>query len=394
MTTLEQTDLIDQARRLGEFAGSLDAQADMDCHLDDAVIEKIKESGLISIVRSRRLGGMEASPTTYIQALEAIAEGSGSAAWVMQVLTIHEWFMSYTSPQLQEEVYGANPHAVVVDAVAPVGIVTPTEGGFQLSGTWRYVSGINWADWAAVGGVTTLEEGAGTPEPCLFFVPKSDLTIEYDWNPIGLRGSASNTVRVEDQFVPIHRVFPIGRVAATGEPAGERLDVGDLYQGPFAPMLCTAIFPITIGLARNALREFRAHTQARVRPYEAGAEQRQNPSAQITLADATARIDAMHALAMQYAGQLEQYASERRTVLSVEERERLFAWRGLIANTCAEVIEGLYRAAGASALFPGHPLERIFRDIHAATVHVSLLYGDAMINYGRSMFGGPGHPMF
>ncbi len=256
------------------------------------------------------------------------------------------------------------------------------------------MSGIEWADWAAVGAVAVLPDGAGTPEPCLFFVPRADFDVVDEWHSLGLRGSASNTVVVEDVFVPNHRVFPIGRVAATGQPAADTTDDGPLYSVPFGPMLTLCIFPVVIGLAYRALREFRTWTEARVRPYEAGAEQRQNPASQIATAEASARVDAAYALALQYTALLERFGAEKRMTISLEMRERLFAWRGLIATTCTEVVADLYRAAGASALFPGHPLERVFRDVHAANMHASLLYGDAMINYGRSMYGQPGHPMF
>jgi|TARA_B100001146_G_scaffold221972_1_gene233450 hypothetical protein len=85
----------------------------------------MKSSGLISVIRSRRLGGHESDPTTYLEVLRTTAEGSGSAAWVLQVFTIHEWFMSYVGSQLQEDVYGVNPDAIVVDSVPPSALPPP-----------------------------------------------------------------------------------------------------------------------------------------------------------------------------------------------------------------------------------------------------------------------------
>jgi alkylation response protein AidB-like acyl-CoA dehydrogenase len=392
--TLERADLMARAAAFGEFADRFSDQADRDRRLPDVVIEEFMRTGLLRMIRSERLGGYEVSPTTYCEVLREIATHSAAAAWVAQVLTMHEWFMSYTDPRLQADVWGDNPDAVVVDAFAPSTNVTEVDGGYLLTGQWKFVSGVMWSDWAALGAIAVVPGGDGTPEPCLMFVPRSAFTIIDDWDPIGLRGTASNSVVGEDMFVPTYRAFPVARVAGTGEPCAERLDDGLLYHVPWSPMLSASIFPASIGIAQRALADFQAWTEKRLRPFEAGAEQRQNPSAQIVLAECSCQIDAAHALALRMTGEIEQYAREGRGVLTPLERARLFAWRGHISRTCAEVVDKLYREAGAHALFPSHPLHRSFRDVHAATAHASLSSADAMMSYGRTLFGGAGHPMF
>lgn len=394
MATTVREDFIATAAKLGDFAAEYDDQADRERRLSPLVVEEMFRSGLTRLVRSKRLGGHEVPVSDYVEVLREVSSHSGSAGWVLQVMTIHEWFMSYTHPELQADVYGADPEAVVVDAVPPVGDAKPAAGGFELSGRWRFVSGVEWSTWAAVGAVAVLPDGPGTPEPCLFFVPRREFSIVDEWDTLGLRGTASNTVVVDSVFVPTHRVFPVGRVAATGEPVAERLDDGPLFHVPWGPMLCASIFPASIGIAQHALAEFRNWTEQRVRPYEAGAAQRENPYTQILLAESATRLDAVQALATRYAAELDRRGSDRRTVLTPEERARLFAWRGYISQTSSEIVDRLFRESGGNAQFATHPLHRLFRDSHAAASHASLLTGDSMLSYARAMFGGPGHPMF
>lgn len=395
MTTISpRADLMAAATAFGEFAAKFDDEAEQKRRLPDAVVDELVSTGLIRIIRPRRLGGLEADVTTYLEVLREIATHSSSAGWISGVLTAHEWFMAYTDPQLQDEVWGEDPDAIVVDAVAPTGRAEAVPGGFKVSGQWKFVSGVEWCDWAGLGGIAVVPDGGGTPEPCLFFVPRADFTITDDWNPIGLRGTASNTVTGDDLFVPSHRVFPVARVASTGDPCGPRLDDGPLFHVPWTPMLSATLFPVPIGIAQRAVKDFHVWTEGRVRPYEAGAAQRENPSAQMALADCATQMDAVHALSLRFAAELERYAAEGHQTLTPVERARLFAWRGYISRTCAEVVDRLFREAGAHALFPTHPLNRTFRDVHAATAHASMASADAMTSYGRTLFGGAGHPMF
>jgi 3-hydroxy-9,10-secoandrosta-1,3,5(10)-triene-9,17-dione monooxygenase len=170
-------------------------------------------------------------------------------------------------------------------------------------------------------------------------------------------------------------------------------DDGPLYRLPWTPMLAMAIFPSVLGTAQRAIDEFRAWTKERVRPFEMGAQAREAPAAQLALAEAAVRWDAAHTLARRYAQELYRYGVEGRTTVDDTERARFFAWRAFVGRTSAEVTERLFLEAGANALYESNPLQQTWRDAHAASQHVSLLYGDAMTSYGRIQMGLPGHPL-
>ena len=139
--------------------------------------------------------------------------------------------------------------------------------------------------------------------------------------------------------------------------------------------------------------EAHAWTTQRIRPLEQAAS-KEHPSAQLTYASAATRWDAVWALAQRYA----QFGWDRAHsgesfIISDEVRAQLFSWRGFIGRTSIEICDELYASAGAMAVFDSHPMQQIFRDIHAAAVHVGVDRGDAYTSRGRVAFGFPGNPV-
>jgi 3-hydroxy-9,10-secoandrosta-1,3,5(10)-triene-9,17-dione monooxygenase len=368
------------------------AEADQDRRLPDAAVDVLVKSGLIKLLRPRRLGGHEVDPTTYMEVGRELGTGLPALAWVFQVMSIHEWYMAFANPELQDEIWASDDDALVVDSVAPVGRAVEVPGGFRVDGRWKFLSGIEWCSWVAVNAMTELPDGTG-PEPCMYFIPRAEIEIIDDWHTVAMRGSASRSALVDDVFVPAHRMFPFARTAASGRPQGPVTDAGPLYRVPFTPMLSMAIFPAALGIAERALKEFRTWTTERVRPFEKGARQKDAPAAQIALAEASVRLEAAHALARRYTEALWDAGVDGPCADDPATRAQYFAWRAYIGRTCADIVERLFLESGANALFETHPMQLLWRESHAAAQHVSLQYGDAMTSYGRNLVGLQGHPL-
>src|SRR5581483_7780941 len=369
--------LLSQATAIGESAVAHRAQSERDRRLAEPVIDAMVSSGLLRIVRSRRLGGLEAEPRQYLEVIREIARHDGSAGWIFGVLSIHEWLMSYTGAQLQDDIWGSDPDAILVDSIAPVGRGEAADGGFRVTGCWRFVSGIEWCSWVAVNAMTQLPDSPG-PEPVVFFIPRREVRVQDEWHVVGLRATASNTVVLENAFVPAHRTMPLARVAASGRPQGELLDDGPLFRVPFVPMLALGLFPVSLSGAQQALDAFRRWTAERVRPYSQGEQAREAPGPQNVFAEASTRWDAAHALAVRYTEEIYELGRAGASAIDDATRARFFAWRSWSARSSAEVTDRLFREAGGNALFEDHPVQQAWRDTHGAAQHVSIGYGDAI----------------
>jgi 3-hydroxy-9,10-secoandrosta-1,3,5(10)-triene-9,17-dione monooxygenase len=135
--------------------------------------------------------------------------------------------MAHMSPTLNEEIFGTDPTALISSSYNMQGNkATRVPGGFRLSGSWKSSSGIHHASWIVVGADVPGEE-----VPFNFFLPIQDATVIDDWYTLGLAGTGSRTVAVEDIFVPEHRAIDRG-ILYSGYGPGLKDNPSALYRVP------------------------------------------------------------------------------------------------------------------------------------------------------------------
>jgi 3-hydroxy-9,10-secoandrosta-1,3,5(10)-triene-9,17-dione monooxygenase len=223
----------------------------------------------------------------------------------------------------------------------------------------------------------------------MFFLPKTDYRLEDEWHVVGMQGTDSNTIVVEDAFVPQHRVFWLERAQRTGEAPGQKLNPGPLYRLPFIPTLGLSLVPPAVGSARAAVSHFQQWIQTRVPIYmTSGTPQQEMTSAQMALAEASTTLDAVEGLMLRCADEIMSCDYERRA-LTEQERARYYAWRSYMVRQATRVVDRLFELSGGHSLYLKHPLQRIWRDVHAAGQHIALHFEFSMEAYGRTLVGLP-----
>lgn len=380
--TLDQ--LLATARHVGELAAAHAAVTERERRLAEPAAQALLESGLIKILQPARYGGYELGFGELVRVGQTLAHYDVSASWVLCILGIHHWWGAFVSPQMQHELWGDDPETCFVDSFAPNGRAEPAPGGMRLSGKWGFLSGLPWARWAAVGAIAPTTAGA-EPEYLMFFVPASDYRIVDDWHTVGLRGSASASVQVDDVFVPTHRIFRMGHAMATGDIPGRAVNPGPLYRVSLVGGLGLALVPPSLGGAQALLRRFQERAAARV-PLFSAQRQAELVLSQTTLAETAVELDMAEGLLYRYADELTARGASGEA-FDTTDRTRLYAWRAVIARRAREANFRLTELAGASAIFDGEPLQRYWRDVHAMGQHVALNYEAALRNYGRSLLG-------
>ncbi|MGH3503312.1 MAG: acyl-CoA dehydrogenase family protein, partial [Nocardioidaceae bacterium] len=182
------------------------ATADEGREVPEQTIRELVDAGVFRMLQPARYGGAETDPVSFYRVVRAISGACGSTGWLASVLGVHPWQVSLFSEQAQDDVWGGAADTLLSSAYAPVGRLTPVEGGYELSGHWSFSSGCGHASWALLGAVLVGEQGRPV-DFLTVLVPRSDYRIEDVWDVVGLRGTSSNDIVVEQATVPEHRVM-------------------------------------------------------------------------------------------------------------------------------------------------------------------------------------------
>ncbi|WP_007026797.1 3-hydroxy-9,10-secoandrosta-1,3,5(10)-triene-9,17-dione monooxygenase oxygenase subunit [Saccharomonospora iraqiensis] len=343
-------------------------------------------TGVLRLLQPTRYGGLEADPRYFADAVREIAGACVSTGWVTAVLGVHPWQLGLFDDRAQHEVWGDDPDVLICSSYAPVGTLTPVDGGYRLSGRWRFASGCGYASWAVLGAMAV--DGTGRPVDFLsLLVPHTDYDIVPVWDVVGLRGTASDDLVVEDVFVPAHRVIRNYEQAQLRGP-GQRVNPGPLYRMPFATVFTTAVTSPLVGGAAGCYEHYLTTMRDRVRRSLGGGRFAEDGFVQAAVARAASELDAA---ALQLDRNLGEVYAHARDDEPIPLRTRLRARRDQVraAERAVEAIDLLFRTAGGSSLGRGNRVERTWRDVHAGSVHVANDVERGLALFGRGEFGLP-----
>lgn len=349
----------------------------------ESSVKELEEVGFFKLLQPARFGGLEADPVDFYTCVRDIASACGSTGWVSSVLGVHPWQIALFDDEAQQAVWGEDPDTRVSSSYAPMGKAAITEGGFTLSGRWSFSSGCAHATWVLLGGLVFSDEGQ-VVDFRTFLVPRERYEIVDVWNVVGLAGTGSNDIVVEDVFIP--ETFTLS-MAETGrcKGPGQAVNTGDLYKLQFHSLFTTTITTPIIGMARGAYEEHVTMQQNRVRA-SYGEKASLDPFAAVRVATASSDIDAAWALLMANIREQQAYVA-RGEKIPITQRLRIRRDQVLGTQRAIDAIDLLFEASGGRALANGTPLQRAWRDAHAGRVHAANDPERALQMYGASEFG-------
>ena len=359
--------------------------------LPDETIADLLAAGLFTAFRPARYGGAEVSFRAMIELGAALARGCASTSWVYSNLVSHNWLLGYWPLEAQDEVWRAHPEALIGSGlVMAEGEVTRVEGGWRITGRWPFSSGIDPSHWVMLGGRVAPAEGTA-PEPHLFLVPRADYRILDTWHAMGLAGTGSKDVTMDDEFVPAWRGIPFA--AGNGGPhPGSAVNPGPLYRLPWYPVFSFVTAGTSLGIAQGATHDFGAAIRARISTYS-GKAIADLATLQMRLAEAATLVDAAETVLLKDCDEAMAVASAG-GAFDLVDRAR---WRrdgAYAAQLAARAVDIVFAGAGGGAIHEEHPLQRALRDVHAANGHIGVSWDLNGGIYGRVALGlDPGFPL-
>jgi alkylation response protein AidB-like acyl-CoA dehydrogenase len=352
-------------------------------------IEMLREAGYYDIVKPQAFGGYEHDFDVLVDLNIELAKACASTAWVAGLLAAHQWLLASFPAQAQHDVWDRDPNAVLCGSYAPAAKAVAVPGGYRVSGRWSFASGCDNSSWSVCAALLPPSGEGATPGPAFLLVPAEDYSIDDTWHVIGLSGTGSKTLVLDDVFVPAHRVLTFAE-ATSGRTPGAKLYADN---PTFAvPMLCnipSCLASVAVGAALGALDDYIDATRARItRGAVAGAANRMAEFAtvQLRVADAAASADAAREMLLR---DLRAVARMARAGEEITVRDRITCRRGqaFAVSLAIRATEALNASTGGLGLDLTNPVQRAWRDANAVGRHISMNWDVVGTMYGQMALG-------
>ena len=385
-------ELVGRARAMVPVLREHQERTESGRRVSDDLFGRLIDADLYRLLMPARFGGFEHGLDTYVDVAFEIARGCGSTGWVYSVTAKYHLFLGMFEKEAQDDVWGGDPNAVLSVSVVPNGTAEPVHGGYRLSGHWMYCSGIDNSAWTIVATtVPDTEGGEGVKGYAL--APTSDFGIEDNWSVVGLAGTGSKTAWSDGLFVPAHRFLALADTM-TGNPPGAAVNPGPMFRIPLFSMISISLCAPILGMARGAYEEFVDATRARVTRGAALSQpvpMASLPNIHMKVGEAAASIDAARLLVGRDCKSLMRTVSAGEE-LTVEARARNKRNLAFAARLSVRAADLMFEAGGGGGLFTSARIQRYWRDIHAAAMHISMNFDAVSALYGRIALGLPPGP--
>lgn len=369
--TASQADagILSRARALAAVAAAEAPEIERRRELTPAVLAALDDSRRVRMLMPKHMGGEEADFVALNNVVATISAADASTGWCMAQALTSTHATGYLPPDVLDEVFLSTNGVVCWGPPAGLAKAVVVEGGYRVTGKWRFGSGGQHSKW--FGGHSIVHDGdkprldaKGQPVFRTMLFRREHANVIDEWRTLGLRGTRSNDYTATDLFIP-------EKYSTWRDSQADRREPHPFYSIPMLTLYGIAFSGVAIGLADACLAEFMKLAEAK----KGGGP----------FAGATATLSNNAAVRVEVARQRVKFRSAR-AFLHEMFRE---TWDSLVAGespslqkradlrlaitgsmtTCREIVDFAFTAAGTNAIFDGSPFERRFRDIHTLMAH-------------------------
>ena len=358
MSSVAMSPSVDCVARAKNVAVAADRHADegdREGRLAQPVVDALHDERLFGMwVPQTVAGGSELDVLSSIRVIETVSHGDPSAGWVLMASALAIGTgAAYLERDAVDELFGGDRLPVIAGQGTRPGTAIPAAGGFRLSGSWSFASGIKHATH-----IHTLGVIAATNEPRIFVVPVGKATLIDNWDVLGLRATGSIDYRIDDVFVPeAYTHFAVTETPKQG---------GDLYRIGIIGFAAICHSAWACGIGRRLLDELGAKVRGGI---GRSGTQASSETFHEQYAKAEAAYRAARALVYDAWGNVND-ALERGEPLTTRHHTMIRLAMAHITWTCKDVADVVYKSAGTVALRAG-TIQRLYRDMHAGTQHIT-----------------------
>ena len=335
------------------------------------VVDALLAAGITRILIPPRYGGYGLGLDTWFEVVREIAKADASHGWCASLMIHHPHYLSQFPQGRAGDGLGRRPrrrHRRVDPAARP-----RHAGGRRLSHFRR----ISVRQRHQPQPLDHRRQHGRQRSARFFLIGPNDFKIKDTWFTSAMRATGSNTAVCDDVYVPEGHTLALSDVRE-GKTPGGRLHDHPIYRAPwvsYAPLTFTT--PM-LGAAQGAYEMFRDWTKTR-RASRGGFAVAEITSIQVRLARAAADLDAAELLLRRAVD-----VAQAPTPPSLALRARTMRDCSRAAELCVGVIDTLIAMSGTAAFAASHPIQRAWRDIHFAAMHVALNPEQNFSHFGRA----------
>ncbi|WP_322047951.1 acyl-CoA dehydrogenase family protein [Paraburkholderia sp. J67] len=362
--------MVERIRALAPEVASRADEIETGRRIPPDLIERLRDIGVFRSCAPASHGGLELPYPQTLELLREVAALDGSLGWVSMLGVGHMPHLALLPRETFNRIYADGPDIIVAGSAAPAGTAEIVEGGYRVTGRWPFASGCQHADWLFAGFVVTrngepVPRSPGSPMPLTGHaaLPASAWEIEDTWKVMGLKGTGSNHIRLNDVFVPHAQVFGYkDKSCLPGPLYGSALHL-------IPPLHCSP----AIGIAEAAVSHLIELANTGKKQLLMTEAMRDSVIFQTELGQLNARLRAARATARTQADELWEQALNGGLHLSnTSLLADCFQTSTWVTNECVDIVERCYRLGGGSALYSSSPLQRYLRDVHGASQHAAV----------------------
>jgi len=344
---------VDIARSLAPVLAGRAAQFDENDRFVAENYDLLKDAGLAEIGVPREFGGGGAEISELAEMLRVLAHSCSSTALALSMHThqvaIPAWRWRYQKVAAVEPLLKrvAAERLILLssggsDWIGGSGKATKVEGGYRISARKAFTSGASAGDLLITGAVLAADDGADTVIHFAVPMKAAEVKIDETWRALGMRGTGSNDVLIDNLFIP-EAAVAFSRKAGEWHPVFQTI----------ATIAMPLIYAVYLGVAESA-RDIALELA------------KKKPLNEYTFTLAGQMDTSLRAAQLAHGWMLK--AAERNAP-SAETVNEVMIGRSLVATHAIRTVELAMELAGGTGFYRRNGLERRFRDVQGARFH-------------------------
>ncbi|MFI8875687.1 acyl-CoA dehydrogenase family protein [Streptomyces sp. NPDC055243] len=346
--------------RIDALGGMLDERADAAeelGRLPQDTARALLDTGIVRAELPLSLGGYEFAPRQLIETVQRASYHDASAGWTMLALqlmtgTTAAYLAGDAAAELFPDVTNGK-YALLSGHGTRPGLAVPVEGGYRVTGQWQFASGMAHATH-----IHSAIQVEGTGELRVLAMPKPQVTLDGNWDVLGLRATHSVDYHCTDVYVPHEYTY----AATTHTPVSG----GAVYRLGLVNMSAIGHTGWALGVGRRLLDELKRVAAARTGSRGAAVD---TSHFHAEYATAEARLRAARAWVNDVWQDVEQ-TLDQGALPSTEQDTLIRLVLNHTTSTVYEVGRTVHRWAGSAAIRRG-PVDRFLRDLGTGAQHIT-----------------------